>query len=159
VCQAIEKNLASRYLKFLSTLEEWANVASQFEQRWNFPNCIGAIAGKHVVIQPPANAGSYYYNYKHTNSIILIAAAGPDYEYIYADVGTNGRISDGGVWNKCSRSQGREDGSVSLPPPKCPPYGVTEAPYVFVGDDAFALKKNMMKPYAQNALTVEKKNF
>ena len=119
VCQAIE-NLASRYLKFPSTHREWANVASQFQQRWNFPNCIGAIDGKHVVIQPPANAGSYYYNYKHTNSIVLMAIAGPDYECIYADVGTNGRISDGGLWNKCSLSQVIEDGSVSLPPHQSP---------------------------------------
>ena len=159
VCQAIEKNLASRYLKFPSTHEEWAHIACQFEQRWNFPNCIGAIDGKHVVIQPPANADSYYYNYKHTNSIVLMAVAGPDYECIYADVGTNGRISDGGVWNKCSLSQGIQDGTVSLPPPKCLPHGVTEVPYVFVGDDAFALKKKMMKPYAQNGLTVEKRVY
>ena len=159
VCHAIEKNLASRYLKFPSTHEEWVSIASQFQQRWNFPNCIGAIDGKHIVIQPPANAGSYYYNYKHTNSIVLMAVAGPDYECIYADVGTNGRISDGGVWNKCSLSQGIEDGSVSLPPRKYLPYGVTKVLYVFVGDDAFALKKNMMKPYAQNSLTVEKRVY
>lgn len=156
---AIEKSLASSYLKFPSTHEEWVNIASQFQQRWNFPNCIGAIDGKHIVIQPPANAGSYYYNYKHTNSIVLMAVAGPDYECIYADVGTNGRISDGGVWNKCSLSQGIEDGSVSFPPTKCFPYGVTKIPYVFVGDDAFALKKNMTKPYAQNSLTVEKRVY
>lgn len=160
VCHAaIEESLASSYLKFPSTHEEWVNIASQFQQRWNFPNCIGAIDGKHIVIQPPANAGSYYYNYKHTNSIVLMAVAGPDYECIYADVGTNGRISDGGVWNKCSLSQGTEDGSVSFPPTKCFPYGVTKIPYVFVGDDAFALKKNMTKPYAQNGLTVEKRVY
>ena len=76
---------------------------------------------------------------------------------IYADVGTNGRISDGGVLNKCSLSRGLEDGSVSLPPPKCLPFGVAQLPHVFVSDDAFALKKNMMKPYAQNGIIVEKR--
>jgi len=159
VCQAIEKNLGPEYLKFPSSHEEWLNIASQFELRWNFPNCIGAIDGKHIIMQPPANAGSYYYNYKHTNSIVLMAVAGPDYECLYADVGTNGRVSDGGVWNKCTLSQGIEDGSVSLPPPKCLPYGVAEIPHVFVGDDAFALKKNLMKPYAQNGLTMEKRVY
>ena len=159
VCQAIEKNLGPEYLKFPSSHEEWLNIASQFELRWNFPNCIGAIDGKLIIMQPPANAGSYYYNYKHTNSIVLMAVAGPDYECLYADVGTNGRVSDGGVWNKCTLSQGIEDGSVSLPPPKCLPYGVAEIPHVFVGDDAFALKKNLMKPYAQNGLTMEKRVY
>jgi hypothetical protein len=50
-------------------------------------------------MQPPANAGSFFYNYKHTHSIVLMAVAGPDYGCIYADVGTNGRVADGGVWN------------------------------------------------------------
>jgi len=101
------------YLTFPSTHEEWSNISDQYERCWNFPNCVGTIDGKHMVIQLPANAGSYYYNYKHNSSIVLIAVAGPDYEFIYADVGTNGRFSDGGLWNNCSLSGGLEDGSVS----------------------------------------------
>lgn len=57
VCEAIEKNLGPKYLKFPTTHEEWVHIASQFEKRWNFPNCIGAIDGKHIVMQSPANAG------------------------------------------------------------------------------------------------------
>ena len=49
-------------------------------------------------------------------------------------------MSDGGVWNKCGMSKATENGSLSLPPPKCLPMGVRKVPYVFVGDDAFALK-------------------
>lgn len=26
-------------------------IATEFEEKWNFPNCIGAINGKHVIIQ------------------------------------------------------------------------------------------------------------
>ena len=121
--------------------KHWLN--DQFERCRNFPNCVGPIDGKHIVIQLPANAGSYYYNYKHNNSIVLMAVAGPDYECIYADVGTNERISGGGLWNKCSFSRGLEDGSV------CLPFGVAQLPHVFVGDDVFALKINMMKPYTR----------
>ena len=73
----------------------------KFEEKWNYPHCLGAIDGKHVVMQCPAKARSYYYNYKNTHSIVLMAVAGPDYECLYADLGTNGRVSDGGVWNKC----------------------------------------------------------
>lgn len=39
-------------------------------------------------------------NYKHSFSVILMAVAPPDYKCLYADVGTNGRISDKGDWNK-----------------------------------------------------------
>ncbi|XP_067051170.1 uncharacterized protein [Acropora muricata] len=90
-----------------------------------------------------------------------MAVAGPDYECIYADVGTNGRISGGGSWSKCSLSRGLEDGSVSLPPPKCLPFGVAQLPHVFVGDDVFTLKINMMKPYTRRmgSLHVEKRVY
>ena len=32
----------------------------------------------------------------HSCSIVLMAVAGPDYQCLHADVGNNGRISDGG---------------------------------------------------------------
>jgi hypothetical protein len=42
-------------------------------------------------------SGSDYYNYKSFYSIVLMAIVGPSSEFIYADVGCQGRISDGGV--------------------------------------------------------------
>lgn len=65
VCEAIIKNMRNIYLKVPSSPEEWLTVAEKFESRWQFPNCIGAMDGKHIVMQPPGNSGSYYYNYKH----------------------------------------------------------------------------------------------
>ena len=59
--------------------------------RWQFPLCLGAIDGKHVAIRPPPNSGSWYFN-KKTFSIILMAVAGPDYECLYADISSNGRV-------------------------------------------------------------------
>lgn len=85
-------------------------------------------------MQPPGNAGSHYYNYyKLMHSIVLMAFAGPSYECLYADIGTNLQTSDGGVWNKRGMSKAIEDGNLSLPPPKCLPMGVTKVLYVFVG--------------------------
>ena len=68
VCEAIIKNMRNIYLKVPTSPEEWLTVAEKFESRWQFPNCIGAIDGKHIAMQPPGNSGSYYYNYKHTFS-------------------------------------------------------------------------------------------
>ena len=79
---------------------EWSRSAVEISLKWQFPNCIGAIDDKHVVICPPSGFGSFCYNYKGTHSVVLMAIAGPNYEWLYANIGTNGRASDGGVWNK-----------------------------------------------------------
>ena len=38
-------------LSFKSIKHKWKSIADEFYERWNFPNCIGAIDGKHV--EPP----------------------------------------------------------------------------------------------------------
>ena len=99
VCQALKEHFMPNHVSIPSSTEGLLEVAKKFEEKWNYPHCLCAIDGKHVVMQYPAKVGSYYYNYKNTHSIVLMAVAGPDYECLYADVGTNGRVSDGGVWN------------------------------------------------------------
>eukprot|EP00112_Aurelia_sp_Birch-Aquarium-sp1_P024660 Seg788.16 transcript_id=Seg788.16/GoldUCD/mRNA.D3Y31 product="Protein ALP1-like" protein_id=Seg788.16/GoldUCD/D3Y31 len=126
VCTAIIKNMAPLYLKTPKSQEEWEGIAQNFEKKWQFPNCIGAIDGKHLVMQPPPEAASKYYNYKHTHSIILLAVVGPNYECIYADVGTIGRVSDGGVWSKCNLARKIENDPNFLPPSRCLPSGSDE---------------------------------
>jgi hypothetical protein len=69
------------------TQEDWLTVAGDFERRWNFPNCIGALDGKHVVILPPGNSGSLYYNYKHFFDVVLLALVDANYKFLYLDIG------------------------------------------------------------------------
>jgi hypothetical protein len=38
---------------------EWKLVTREFEKRWNFPHCIGAIDGK-LEIRKPQGRGSYF---------------------------------------------------------------------------------------------------
>ena len=105
-CKAIVEKMTSCYLQVPSSEADWLEISKKFEEKWNFPHALGAIDGKHVRIQKPKNGGSFYYNYKHTHSIILMAIAGPEYECLYADVGSNGRVNDSGIWNKTSLLQG-----------------------------------------------------
>lgn len=49
-CQAIWNCLKN---KVFSENKEivWMQKAKEFEEQWNFPNCIGAIDGKHIMLQ------------------------------------------------------------------------------------------------------------
>ena len=114
VCAAIVKNVGPLYLKVPSSVEEWDDIAAKRNELWHYPISVGALDGKHIVIQPAANSGSHYYNYKYAHSIVLLALAEPNYECLYADVGTNGRVSDGGVWNKCDLSKAIEEKKMAI---------------------------------------------
>ena len=39
-----------RVLKPPCTQDEWRKIAAEFHAIWNFPMCIGALDGKHVMI-------------------------------------------------------------------------------------------------------------
>ncbi|XP_077279076.1 uncharacterized protein LOC143906704 [Temnothorax americanus] len=41
---------------FTPSQENWLYVEKKFAQRWNFPHCVGALDGKHVVIMAPAKS-------------------------------------------------------------------------------------------------------
>ena len=52
-------------------------------------NSIGAIDGKHIVMQAVPGAESEYVNYKGTQSIVLMAMVDVIYHFIYVDIGCN----------------------------------------------------------------------
>ncbi|XP_068674609.1 uncharacterized protein [Montipora foliosa] len=161
VCQVIFKCFREKYLKSPTSIteEEWLQIAHRFEERWQFPNCIGAVDGKHIVLRPPPRSGSYFFNDKKSHSIVLMAVAGPEYQCLYADVGTNGRVSDGGVWNNCGLLNSLENSSLQLPNPRPLPFGKDKVPFVLLGDDAFGMREFLLKPYAQRGLTPDKRIF
>lgn len=68
---------------------------------WDFSHCLGAMDGKHVMLQALIHSGSDFYNYKSTFSIVLFAVVDARYNFIYADIGCQDRISDGGVFKNC----------------------------------------------------------
>ena len=111
------------------------------------------------MIHPPADGGSYYFNYKNTHSIILLALVNANYEFIYADVGTNGRASDAGVWNQCDLNHMFQSQSLGLPSPELLPNSSRCLPFVILADDAFPLGINLMKPYPYRHQTQEQRIF
>lgn len=120
---------------------------------------MGAIDGKHVAIIAPANSGSLFYNYKKTHSIVLMGIGNAEYELSYIDVGVNGRHSDGGIYKNCSFYKALENNQLNIPPPKALPGREVPVPYTLVGDDAFALSPNLLKPYGQRNLNASQRIF
>jgi len=116
--------------------------------KWNLPHCLGAIEGKHIVIQSPNKSGTEYFNYKNTFSIVLTALVYANYNFIFVNVGCQGRISDSGVYQNTDMWKKFENGQLMLSVDE-PLDAETNIifPYVFLVDSAFALNKHMMKPY------------
>lgn len=89
-CSALWKALQPIYLQ-ASTREAMVQISEDFFNRWQFPNCVGAIDGKHISIQCPPKTGSQFYSsYKKRFSIILMAACDTKYRFTWVDVGDYG---------------------------------------------------------------------
>ncbi len=129
------------------TPAEWKEIAKTFELCWNLPHCIGALDGKHVVLKAPINSGTEFFNYKSTFSIVLFALVDGNYNFMFVDVGSQGRISDGGIFQSTELYRKMNDKTLNLPLPEELPGCCMELPYFFAGDSAFAASENLMKPY------------
>jgi DDE superfamily endonuclease len=137
---------------------EWRAVAKDFMDKWQFPNCIGALDGKHVRVKAPPNTGSLYFNYKNYFSLVLLALVDASYRFLYVDVGGYGRTADGGIFANSSLSTALACNQLHVPPPEEVEMA-GHIPYVVIADDAFPLKTYLMKPYAQRGLTGEQRIF
>ncbi|KAL2087835.1 hypothetical protein ACEWY4_016663 [Coilia grayii] len=127
---------------------EWRRIAADFNNL-AFPNCLGAMDGKHVVIEAPPRSGSLYYNYKGTFSIVLLAVVDAKYRFRLVDVGAYGKNSDGGTLAASAFGAALRRGSLDIPEDSPLPGAehLGAMPFVFVADEAFPLRKNIMCPY------------
>lgn len=157
--KAIVSALEGKELTCPSTPSEWETVAEQFHAQWQFPHCIGALDGKHINFRPARAEGSAYRNYKNTDSIILLALVNANYQFLFVDIGRNGRMHDSTVFRESVLFQQLSSGALNLPEPCSLPGDNILLPYAIIADDAFPLKSNIMKPYPGRNLTYEKKVF
>ncbi|CAL9706590.1 unnamed protein product [Knipowitschia caucasica] len=149
VVTAIWDSLVEEFMA-VPTTDDWRSIAGEFERRWNFPLCCGAVDGKHVRMKAPPNAGSLYYNYKGYHSLVLLAVVDAQYRFCVVDVGGYGRNSDGGILGNSAFGTALREGTHRLPPDQCLPGADHRGPqpYVFVADEAFPLQRHMMRPYS-----------
>ena len=134
VCTTIWVALASIYMPVPSEVE-WHSIADDFFVRWNFPNSIGAIDGKYVMIQCPVNSRSLFYNYKSYFSIVLLAVTSANYRFVMVDIGAYGSSNDSGFLNNTALFKCLKKKKLGIPPSKQLPNDTkeTHVPHVVLG--------------------------
>nr|CAI5866953.1 unnamed protein product [Callosobruchus analis] len=127
---------------------DWIRIADEFENRANFPNCIGALDGKHVRLVKPDHSGSQFYNYKNYCSLVLLGVADVNYCFITIDVGPYGKSADSNIFKQSLLNKKLCSGSLDIPDKR-----------PLLADEAFAMSENVMRPYAKKDLDNKKRIF
>lgn len=91
--------------------------------------------------------------------MVLLAIADAKYRFILCDFGTNGRVSDGGVLQNTLFFDKLQNNLLNIPRESEVRNGLRKLLYVFVADDAFPLRTDMLKPYRQSDLDCKEKKF
>ncbi|XP_057305435.1 uncharacterized protein LOC130642367 [Hydractinia symbiolongicarpus] len=135
VCQALYDTLKDDFLKFPENKDDWLEIASEFETMWQFPNCIGAMDGKHIALcQGRLSDGGVFRRCEFFRGLSKNSIDLPERR-------------------KLPNISGIDDSFLN---PEC---DQPLLPYVLVADDAFPLTEYCMKPYAQKGLTESKRIF
>lgn len=107
------------------TPEQREAIRQEFEQKWNFPDAIDSIDGKH---------------YKKFYSLILIAVVDARYRFTLVDIGAAGHQSDGGVLKESNIGKALTANTLGIPAVQRP-----APPLCLLGDEAFPLKTYLMR--------------
>lgn len=130
--------------------------ASEFYNKWNFPNCVAGVDGKHIRIFCPKNSGSLFFNYKEHFSIVLLAMVDANCKFIFVDIGAYGKEGDSSIFS--SSKIGKEVYSGRLFPQDAKlPNSNKILPYVVIGDEAFRLHRHLIKPYSKLSAKSDKR--
>ena len=144
------------YLKTPSTPREWKKISQDFNDLWNFPHCLGAGDGKHVVIECPKKSGSNYFNYKGTFSIVLLAYGDANYCFTAVDVGQYGKSNDSGAFANSKISKTFETNSFNVPPSEQLEGIEGNVPYVTVVDEGLPMRSYQIRPYPGKNITEDR---
>ncbi|XP_040195337.1 uncharacterized protein LOC120928303 [Rana temporaria] len=138
-CEAIWEELRSSAMPVPDT-SMWQEIANGFWKKTQFPNCVGALDGKHIRIQMPPGSGSQFYNYKKYFSLVLMAICDSNYRFVAVDIGAYGSNADARVFSASQMGRRLLEGHFNFPSDKPLPGTVgPDMPHVLVADEAFGL--------------------
>lgn len=82
--------------------------------------------------------------------MVLFAVCDHDYIFRYVNIGAFGGVNDAGVFSNSSFGKLLTSDVLNIPEPKpLPNTPDSEYPHFFVGDGAFPLQTNLLRPYAE----------
>ena len=149
-CQTILYVLNKKgFIKGPTSKKEYLDIATEFNNKWNFPYCLGVVDRKHVIIQAPPRRDCTFFNYKKSFSIVLFAVCNANYEFILVDTGEAGRQKYGGIYSNSKLGMKIDKNLLNIPEPTTiNKYSVTKNfQFVFIADYAFTLKPFMVRPF------------
>ncbi|XP_049271370.1 uncharacterized protein LOC125758348 [Rhipicephalus sanguineus] len=139
------------------TEDEMARHIHEFEAVGVFRQGVGALDGYHFPISPPKKNATDYYNYKGCYSMILLALVDHRYRFRYINVGAPGRCHDSHVFGVLQLSKAIEGPLFKAPLARI---GGATVPPLILGDQAFPLPPNLMKPFGhRGSLSEDEKCF
>lgn len=151
-CNVIWSVLGPIYVKRPSE-NVFRQIADTFYSKWNFPNCLGAVDGKHIRMQAPSKSGTEFYNYKNFFSLILLATCDADYKFTLVDIGASGSESDGGVLKDSAFGRALDNKTIQLPKDGYIINTNVKVPFCFLADEAFPLNSYIMRPFPGKGLS------
>ena len=129
--------------------DELVQIINDYEQRWGFPMCAGAIDGTHIPIVAPSKCQAEYVNRKGYHSIIMQAVV--DCNYLYRDlvIGWPGSVHDARVFSNSSIFKKGNEGNLFPDDLTAEIQGVAMSPFI-VADPAYPLLPWVLKGFPRS---------
>ena len=159
VCDAITRAYRYQVMWWPTLPQDWLLVESVFRPRWNFPNALVALDGKHIPIRCPQGGGSLFRNTKGFHSIVLLALVDGDSKFLWVDMGAAGSTSDDQIFKHTHLRHKIEDGSIGFPDSESLGIGGPKVNFFLLGDDASPLMLWLMRPYSSHTMDLKEMVF
>ena len=82
------------FIKAPTSKKERLDIATKFDNKWNFPHCLVAINGKHLIKQTPPRKCYSFFNYRKSLSIGLLAVCNTNCSHLFILVNLVGKAME-----------------------------------------------------------------
>ena len=146
ICGILTKDLGPEFIKFPIEKDEVLESASQFQQRFGFPQVIGCIHRTDIPIKQPSKNARDYYFYKLCYTLNCHVISNAFGQFINVEVKLRGSVHDEWVFASCDILKGFTNVKFKLFYKELVP-GEECVPQTLVGDPAYPLLPYMMKKF------------